>query len=189
MRLIALFFFSICLVSTAMAQDTNVHLEDGQGIVGEQIDVKSPSKKYDPRKAARRSALIPGWGQIYNGTWWKVPMLYTGLGVAIHFVKFNDGRRKFWLNRASQELAKDNPNNNFLRIYRRRADQWRKNRDLVLIAIVGIYAFQIVEATVDAHLKGFNVDENLALNIKPKIGVIANGTPYLGLGITFSIGD
>lgn len=187
MRLLASLFLSLCLSSLMMAQNNDAQLNNGQ-ITGSQIEIKTNQKVYNPRIASRRSAIIPGWGQIYNDSWWKVPILYTGLGVAIYFVDFNEGRRNFWLDEAANELAMDTPNDNLLRIYRRRADDWRKNRDLVILTIAGIYALQIIEASVDAHLKGFNVDENLALNVKPKIGVISNGAPYLGFGITLPIG-
>ena len=149
---------------------------------------KVRSKYYNPKIAAKRSAIIPGWGQIYNDSWWKVPLLYGGLGVSVYFIDFNEDRRNFWLAEADKELALDTPDQNRLRAFRRRADQWRRNRDLVIITMVGIYALQIVDATVDAHLKGFNVDEDLSLNLKPKLGVISNGAPYLGVGITLPIG-
>jgi hypothetical protein len=38
-------------------------------------------KIYDPKVAARRSAIIPGWGQAYNKKYWKMPIIYGGLGV------------------------------------------------------------------------------------------------------------
>ena len=176
-----------CLTSVALAQNSNAQLNNGQ-IKGSKIEIKTNKKFYNPRIASKRSAIIPGWGQIYNDSWWKVPILYTGLGVAVYFIDFNEGRRNFWLDEAAKELALDTPDENRLRVFRRRADDWRKNRDLVILTIAGIYALQIIEAAVDAHLKGFNVDEDLALNVKPKIGVISNGAPYLGFGITLPIG-
>ena len=187
MRFITSFLLLICLASVTVAQTNDAQLNNGQ-VSGNPIEIKTNKKFYNPRIASRRSAIIPGWGQIYNDSWWKVPILYAGLGVAIHFVGVNEGLRNDNLARVDAELAKDNPDQNAIRIFRRRADNWRKNRDLVFLTIAGIYALQIIEASVDAHLKGFNVDENLALNVKPKIGVISNGAPYLGLGITLPIG-
>ncbi len=149
---------------------------------------KIQSKFYNPRVASKRSALIPGWGQIYNDSWWKVPVLYGGLGISLYFVNFNENNRNELLARADEELAQDIPDQNRLRVFRRQADQWRRNRDLVILTMFGIYGLQIIDAAVDAHLKGFNVDEDLALNLKPKFGVISNGSPYLGVGITLPIG-
>lgn len=187
MRLLASIFLCSLFSTTVFGQDGNPVLENGI-ISGEKVEVNPNQKYYNPRIASKRSAIIPGWGQIYNDSWWKVPVLYTGFGVAIHFIGVNERNRNENLDFAAEELAKDTPNENLVRIYRRRADNWRKNRDLVILTMAGIYALQIIEAAVDAHLKGFNVDENLALNIKPKLGVISNGAPYLGFGVTLPIG-
>lgn len=187
MRFLNLIVLCSLLSTPIWAQEKNVVL-DNSTITGEKIEVNPNQKYYNPRIASRRSAIIPGWGQIYNDSWWKVPILYTGFGVAAYFIGVNENNRNENLAFAEEELSKDIPNQNLIRIYRRRADNWRKNRDLVILTIAGIYALQIIEATVDAHLKGFNVDENLALNIKPKLGVISNGAAYVGFGVTLPIG-
>lgn len=181
--------FILCLLLSAplLAQENNAVVDNGI-ITGKKIEVNPNQKYYNPRIASTRSAIIPGWGQLYNDSWWKVPILYTGFGVAVHFIGVNENNRNENLAFAEEESLKDIPNANLIRIYRRRADNWRKNRDLVILTMAGIYALQIIEAAVDAHLKGFNVDENLALTIKPKLGVISNGAPYLGFGVTLPIG-
>ena len=150
--------------------------------------LKIQSKYYNPRIASKRSALIPGWGQIYNDSWWKVPIIYGGMGVSLYFVGFNEDQRNDWLGLAEEESTKTSPDLNLLRIYRRRADQWRRNRDLVIITMIGLYGLQIIDAAVDAHLKGFNVDGDLGMNLKPKFGVISNGSPYVGVGVTIPVG-
>lgn len=158
--------------------------------LGDTVKVrKREGKIYNPKKAARRSAIIPGWGQIYNDSWWKVPVLYGGFGVALYFVDFNNDRFETFLGLIAEEEAKDDPNADLIRIYSRRADTERNNRDLVILTMVGIYGLQIIDATVDAHLKGFDVDENLSLNLKPKFGVISNGTPFIGMKLTLPIGQ
>lgn len=187
MRLFTSLTLCLLLSTPLLAQENNAVLDNGI-ITGKKIEVNPNQKYYNPRIASRRSAIIPGWGQIYNDSWWKVPILYTGFGVAAYFIGVNEGNRNDNLAFLAEEEAKTSPNANLIRIYSRRADNWRKNRDKVILTIVGIYALQIIEATVDAHLKGFNVDENLALNIKPKLGVISNGAPYLGFGVTLPIG-
>lgn len=189
--LVLVLFFS----STAYSQDTIPPLENSL-IQGDTVLVKKPRKVYNPRIASRRSALLPGWGQIYNDSWWKVPMLYTGLGVSLYFVYFNDDRYHSFKTLLAEERALDTDDDpdtasdsNRIRVYSRNADNWRRNRDLVVITMAGIYALQIIDAAVDAHLKGFNVDENLDARVKPKFGVIRNGTPFLGLSLTIPIGQ
>ncbi len=166
-------------------------------IAGDTLQPLTPKKNYDPKIASRRSALLPGLGQIYNDSWWKVPILYAGLGVTIHFIYFNDEQYRYFRGIAKPLIEiEDDPTqsltatqSNQLRVARRQADYWRENRDLLLLTTLGIYALNIIEASIDAHLKGFNVDDNLALNLKPKLGVISNGVPYFGFSATFRIGQ
>lgn len=158
----------------------------------EKLKLKKPRKFYDPKIASKRSAIIPGWGQIYNDSWWKVPILYGGFALSIYYIGFNNEQRLFYEDLAkdliAQQAAGAAINENELRVYRRRADTWRSNRDMLYLVTVGVYVLNIAEAAIDAHLKGFDVDENLGLNLKPKLGVINNGAPYLGIGLTLPIG-
>ena len=184
-------FLFLVLVFSANAQNRVMAVQDDV-ILGDTVKIKrNAGKYYDPRKAARRSAIIPGWGQIYNDSWWKVPVLYGGFGVAVYFVFLNDQYFHEFKTLLAQENSKDpqDRNENLIRTYSRKADTWRNNRDLVVLTMVGIYGLQIIDATVDAHLKGFNVDEDLALNLKPKFGVISNGTPFIGFKLTLPIGQ
>lgn len=187
MRLFLPVLIFVLFANSVFGQDVSTNLKNGK-IIGETIAIQENRKYYNPRKASTRSAIIPGWGQIYNDSWWKVPIIYGSLGLAIHFVGVNEGLRNDNLARVVEEQAKDNPDENAIRVYQSRADNWRKNRDLVFLTMAGLYALQIIDAAVDAHLKGFNVDEDLALNVKPKLGVISNGAPYLGFRVTLPIG-
>lgn len=178
------------LLGLNQLQAQNTRNEGGpELILGDTVKVKkNAGKYYDPKKAARRSAMIPGWGQIYNDSWWKVPILYGGFGTAIYFVDLNNNNFKEYKRLIAEEEASADPDADLIRVYSRRADTWRNNRDLVVVTMLGIYGLQIIDATVDAHLKGFNVDEELALNLKPKLGVIRDGTPYIGMKLTLPIG-
>jgi len=189
MRQFCICFILVLLAFRLSAQDT---LQTNRGIVGgEQIIIdQAPRKFYDPKVASKRSAIIPGWGQLYNDSWWKVPIIYGGLGACVYYIGFNQDQFKTFEGLAQEELAKPpaEQDSNALRFYQRSADTWRKNRDLVFLTTIGVYALQILEASIDAHLKGFDIDEKLALNLKPKLGVINNGTPYVGFGFTLPIG-
>ena len=148
--------------------------------------------KYNPKKASSLSAILPGLGQAYNKSYWKIPILYAGIGITVYYIDFNHQNFKEFKGLTEDLLTQQANgtaiNENLLRIYRRRTDYWRKNRDLLYVTLAGIYVLNIVEAAIDAHLKGFNVDDNLALTLKPKVGTIDNGTPYIGVGFTLKIG-
>ena len=183
----------LLMAQLATAQQETV-INTGRGIaIGDTVKLKPPRKYYDPKIASRRSALLPGLGQIYNDSWWKVPILYIGLGVTAYYIQFNNHKWKTNRDLVRNLVEMQNNgvaiNTNELRSARRLADFWRQNRDLLYLTTVGIYALNIIEAAIDAHLKGFNVDENLGLNFKPKLGVINNGAPYMGIGITLPIGN
>ena len=163
-----------------------------ESVLEQQLKLKKPKKFYDPKVASLRSAILPGLGQIYNDSWWKVPLLYGGFGVCFYYLNFNNNLRIKWETLTKELLTKQAAgkaiDTNRLRVYRRRADVWRKNRDWLYLVTLGVYIVNIAEASIDAHLKGFDVSENLGWNLKPKIGVINNGAPYLGLGLTLPIG-
>ncbi|MGW8121932.1 DUF5683 domain-containing protein [Roseivirga echinicomitans] len=173
----------------AMAQDPIEILDEGL-VEGDTVPKIELRKEYDPKRASTLSAMFPGLGQIYNDSWWKAPIIYVSMGTAIYFVDFNNQKRKEFTvlveDLLEQEKNGQTINANELRVYRRNADYWRKNRDLVFLTTLAIYGLNIIEASIDAHLKGFNVSDDLA-SFKPKLGVINNGSPYLGVGVTIPI--
>ena len=192
---IALFLLLSCSL-TISAQDAKQvkTLTQPTPIAGDTIGLIKPKRSYNPKIASRRSALLPGLGQIYNDSWWKVPILYAAFGVNIYYIGFNNSeylKAKVEVEKllvTQKETGLTPTQINELRTYRRQTDYWRNNRDLLYIGLLGIYGLNIIEATIDAHLKGFDVSDNLALNIKPKVGVISSGAPYIGVGLTFKIG-
>lgn len=144
-----------------------------------------------PAKAAFYSAILPGLGQIYNKRYWKLPLVYGAIGTGVYFYIANSNqydryqtaykRRlagytddEFYGNRADGQprLSTDGL---------RRAQQfYRRNKELSLLITVGLYALNIIDANVDAHLKQFNVDENISfepyiqtneINAQPQYGM------------------
>jgi len=140
--------------------------------------------RHSPRKAAIRSAIIPGWGQIYNGKYWKIPIVYTAIGIPAYLFFDN----KTWYERTkyayavaltanptADSLAKvhsklrplvDRKSTNSLINYR---NEFRKNMDYSVLFFLLFWALNIVDATVDAHLKDFNVTPDLSLKFKPAV--------------------
>jgi len=130
-----------------------------------------------PRKAAIRSAILPGLGQIYNGgLWWiKVPVIYGGFGALGAVYAWNQNNYKTFLREAQYRQA-----NNFQPQDPRYArftyegivkikDIYRRDRDLTIIGMAGLYALNIIEAYVDAKFFRFDVSEDLSLNVAPSM--------------------
>ena len=139
----------------------------------------------DPKKATMLSAILPGAGQVYNGKTWKVPILYAGILTDVYFIQYNNKRYERFRD-ALFALDKGEPNQ-FPYLNRaslvRNVDYWRQNRDLTLLLLLGIYALNLVDANVDAHLSGFDISEDLALQVAPHLGTVS-ASNSLGLSLT-----
>jgi hypothetical protein len=65
----------------------------------------------------------------------------------------------------------------------RNVDYWRQNRDLTLLLLLGIYALNLVDANVDAHLSGFDISEDLTLQVAPHLGTVS-ASNSMGVSLT-----
>jgi hypothetical protein len=128
-----------------------------------------------PRIAIKKSAILPGLGQVYNKRWWKVPLVYGGfVGVGLVF-EFNQRQYKVFLKEAQfRELNPGKTQNPLYAPYSREGiisvkDSYRRNRDLSILAGVAFYAIQLIDAYVDAKFFRFDVSDSLSLKIEPLI--------------------
>ena len=126
-----------------------------------------------PSKAAFYSAILPGLGQAYNKKYWKIPIVYAGLGISIYSYTFNQREyhkfRDEYKRRLDGTADTNHPLYGNLDNDRLISAQkfHQRNRDLSMLITVGIYILNIVDANVDAHLIQFNVNDNLS--IKPDL--------------------
>ncbi len=151
---------------------------------------------HSPKKAALFSAILPGLGQAYNGAYWKIPVIYGGFlalgyGVAIQ----NDRLSVFRQARLAEDIGAENENP----LIGTRAENYsidkglestNRNRDYMIIIMAGFYALNIVDAIVDAHLREFEVNEDLSFQLKPTIGQTALATAgkyHVGLSLTLNL--
>jgi hypothetical protein len=129
-----------------------------------------------PAKAAFFAAIIPGGGQFYNGKYWKMPILYAGMGVIGYYIWFNnDMYKRFQTAYAIRTDGDPNTVDEFANRYQVEQSLltginiFRRYRDLSLIMMVGAHAVGILDAHVDAHLKEFDISEDLSFKIKPQL--------------------
>ena len=144
---------------------------------------KKKVKKFDPRIATRRSAMIPGWGQIYNKKYWKLPLVYGGLGITASVFQYNVKNynllRLAYMYKIDTISANDalidprfkNLSANALRSYR---TAFRQNVDYTVLFFIAFWGLNIVDATVDGHLKAFEVNDNLSVQLKQGYSQMAN---------------
>lgn len=214
-----IFFLSLCLLISALAfaQDPPVQRRDSDTTFRDTLPVQQDTTKrmipadslpkvatpisrvnkvdsllkyHSPKKAAFRSAVLPGWGQIYNKKYWKLPIVYGALGVAGAIFNYNLTwyKRTRFAYKAKYEVSRprvdpitgvgfpaDSTNYwkirpdllpieiNALRSYR---DEFRRNIDYSALFFVLMWGLNVVDATVDAHLKPFDVSPDLSLRFK-----------------------
>lgn len=180
LTLIALFVF--CTFVNCKAQRLISDAQDTIKLELTQKDIKNPSK------AMILSAILPGAGQIYNGKPWKVPIVYTGFAANIYFIEYNNRRYELFLDALA--IYDQNPTSTdrpFPGLNReglvRNIDYWRRNRDLNYFLFVGIYALNIVDAFVDAHLSAFDVTDDLSFKFEPNFEMLAAGGTVTGLSL------
>ena len=147
-----------------------------------------------PSKAAFYSAILPGLGQAVNKKYWKIPIVYAALGTSIYFYLDNDKSYKRYRNAYKRRLAGfiddefygegDIPLLSDDALIRAQ-QTLRRNKELSLLITIGLYALNIIDANVDAHLLQYNVDKNLAVN--PFVDFDTPDTSaQLGLSINFN---
>ena len=165
----------------------------------------STNEVSDVKKATTLSMICPGAGQIYNKSYWKMPIVIGGMASMVYVIDWNNRGYKRFKN--AYTLLSDfeqNPGKypggvskdefggrysaSFLKNLR---DSYRRNRDLSILLTAAVYAFQAVDAHVDAHLKDFDVSDDLTVDLQPTIDyqyTQHNGTnPVFGfnLNLTF----
>ena len=178
-RTLFLVLLAIVTVLNASAQDsTSVSTGDSLLIDGrDTLELTSYATRYDPRKALLYAAVVPGLGQIYNKKYWKLPLVYGGmfaLGYAINF--YQDGyttyKAKLYFNLENGYEADDDiyPGDDYTTSnYRKIVDQYKRERDFMIILMGGVYLLQIIDAHVDAHLKEFDLNPKLQLSVRPTV--------------------
>ena len=158
--------------------------------------MKDTVPRYRPRVAIIHSAILPGWGQVTNKKVWKVPVIYAALGVTTYL--FFRNLRQYKDAKNAYILATDaDPNNDYLikepyfgvkdqperiRTFR---NEVRQNVDYSALFFLVFWGLNVVDAAVDAHLKTFDVNDDLSLQIKPGYSPMANTN---GISLVLNIG-
>lgn len=172
----------------------------GKSAVQQQIAVadsgKPARRKIIPRVATIRSAILPGWGQMYNRSYWKLPIVYGALGTTTYI--FLDNIKTYRLYRDGYRILADtDPNNDNqlpdeLEIFRNQKetlrygrDQFRRYIDYSVLFFVFFWGLNVVDATVDAHLSSWDISRDLSLHLKPGYSPLAQTN---GISLVLSIG-
>ena len=154
----------------------------------------------DPTRAVWMSALFPGLGQIYNRRYWKLPIVvgaYMGLGYATSWnnnmlsdytkayrdIMDNDPSTKSYMNFFPPTTTEESLDKTWLtNLLQSRKNYFRRNRDLCIICMVGVYLVAMVDAYVDASLSHFDITPELSMDLAPSLIHDSRGVkPGIGL--------
>jgi hypothetical protein len=141
--------------------------------------VVKAKKPHSPQKATIMSACLPGLGQVYNGKWWKVPIVYAGLGGLGYLVynnyyeyssylhayeyKTGDLPEGVTLNEHETDLANRYADSQ-LQTYK---ESYRRDFEFYTILTIAWYGLNIVDACVDGHLYNYDISDDLSFSIDP----------------------
>jgi hypothetical protein len=165
---------------------TNPSVQSDRVIVGKENGTMKP---HSPRKATILSAVLPGLGQAYNRKYWKIPIIYAGLGVSVYFLQDNLTQISYF--RESYKFATDdNPATINTSGYsagqlQDLVIQHRKWRDYSYLGMAAIYLLNLVDANVDGHLFNFDVSDDLSLRISPSM--LPTAQPIAGLSLCLKL--
>ena len=187
--------------------------EKGATLMAEQVVPARQTRDWgkwapDPKRALWLALVIPGGGQIYNRKYWKLPIVYGGFLGCIYAMSWNNTMYKDYsqafidisdndpetasytkflhlgnqINSSNEERYKD--------LFKKRKDKYRRWRDLSFFVMLGIYAFSVIDAYVDAELSQFDISKDLSLKVSPTVigsGQSKNPLYTTAVGVNCSI--
>ena len=192
-RLVILFLIASVAVSNVLAatlQNDSIYListSDTVKVVETEKYVSKSTFQPDAQKSVWLAAVVPGLGQIYNRQYWKVPIIYGGaLGLA-YGITWND-RMYVDYRKGYVDLMDKDPNTNYFeyllpecvtlnnsnkdyytRVIKTKLDNYRRYRDLCIIASAVFYLLTIIDAYVDAQMFDYDINPDLSLEVVPTV--------------------
>lgn len=165
MKQTLLLIWGLCMFLALRAQDTT--LTSTPDIEVKEVNVLAHS----PRKATIMSAVLPGLGQAYNRKYWKIPILYAGLGTCVFFIRDNNQNFQLYKDAYIAELDDDPTTINTTPYNSSQLNElqetYRRWRDISYMSLAAVYVLNLIDANVDAHLFYFDVDEDLSFQVLP----------------------
>ena len=212
-RSVLILFFFLCIALTSFGQGGDSTVESSVSNPSEESLVLNRKK---PAVAGLLSAVVPGAGQIYNGSYWKTPIVYAGVGALIYYI--NDFNRRTNFYHEVLKLIDVDSSKTYIASYvdaypnvdrivesgvngtvvalqsetqiKQFYDSNRTRLQNTYIFSVVWYGLNILAAVVDAHLKNFDVSDDLTLKVSPELwrtGGVGMASLGGGVQLTFSL--
>lgn len=188
---------SYCSPAQILKADTIQIPKDDLTKVAKSLDSGKKQYKIIPRIATMRSAMVPGWGQIYNRQYWKLPILAAGFGVNVYFIIHNNENYQLFLNK-SRYLTENNltttsityngvTRNMTAAQLKAGTQYYHRYRDTAILFVLVIWAANIIDANVTAHLKTFDLTDDISMKIQPTVTTPFMNSPAFGAKITLAL--
>ncbi len=142
-----------------LGADTISRIGAAKGVQADTVRFQ-PDLSHSATKAIMYALVLPGLGQGYNRKFYKIPIVWVAMGGAGYAISYNT--RKYKVYSSEYALNPDDTNERYLRY-------WRRNMELSYIAMIAVYALQVVDAYVDAQLFNWDVNEDLSMGISPSL--------------------
>lgn len=190
-----LYFLLLLVASGLFAQNDSLAIKKETKIV---VKDTINAEAYDPlapSRAAFYSAALPGLGQAYNKKYWKIPIIYAGMAAGVYFYIRNDKEYNRFRTAYKRRLAGYTDDEFFGNgttavISNDRLidaqENSQKNKDISVIVSLGFYLLNIIDANVDAHLRQYDVDENLSFSPQFNLDEINRQAQY-GLSLKYTL--
>jgi len=192
--------FLLALGMSVLAQDNARYMTTAQraqmsDVVLTHRDSVRLFQKPNAMRAVWMGAIIPGYGQIYNRSYWKLPIVYTGfIGCAYaigytngHYSDYKTAYRDIYTDIQAGTVSEDE-SKSYIAILpegyslsyvggaqkwqttlQSRQTTWRRYRDYCIVATVAVYALSLIDAYVDAQLFDFDISSDLSMSVEPAI--------------------
>ncbi len=162
-------------------------------------EIDPPNVGHNPRKAWVRSAILPGWGQVYNKQYWKVPLIYGGFALLGRAIIVNRSDYNLYVNEgfARRDGKPGNPvfkgNAASANEFFHYADNSNRNVQISIFGIIGVWGLNCIDAYISAKfIHSYSVDNNLSLQLSTDVisqpMYAVNTTPYPVPALKLSMG-
>ncbi len=144
-----------------------------------------PDSTHNPKVAVRRSAIVPGLGQLYNNQWWKLPVIYAGMGALLGstistYQYYKRHLTVYQYYRGMTAVAKDMPEYQLYTDYKKTGitlnqlesavNGAQRDTQFYYLCFAGAWGLQVIDAYIDAKLiHSYSMGPDLSFKLKPKL--------------------
>jgi len=194
-RLLIILLLSAVVFSSAQESDSLSVKKEEVIAAKDTTLIKEPYDPLTPSKAAFYSAVLPGLGQAYNKKYWKIPIIYAGMAAGVYFHIQNDKEYDRFRNAYKRRLAGFTDDEFYgegtspLVSTDRLIDAQKsaqRNKDLSIVMTLVFYLVNVIDANVDAHLRQYNVNDDLSLRPNIELDPIHTQANY-SLSLKFNL--